>query len=135
MLRLTQQEVLDLFARVLSHYSGKAKIVTMKDDDGSPAMGKELMDADIQKLDDKIGEAKRELASARGNQDFIDAIRDYQPILKDAFTVYVEDLKSSRTEFLKRFGGSSLKTENLDGELRLAEQYLSDISAQHSRML
>ena len=93
------------------------------------------MDADIQKLDEKIEEAKRELGNTRGDQEFRDTIRNFQPLLKDAFTVYLTDLRSSKGEFLKRFGGSALKTENLDGELRLAEIYLRDISAEHSRML
>ena len=125
---MTALEVLELYRRVFSHYSDKARKTTFI---GDEQMGKEFFDADIDSIGQEIEKTMIELNAAHENQEFLEVMRDHRQLLQDAFSVYVTDLRQAKENFEKKFGGN-LSLKNIDNELKFAEEYGRYASGQGS---
>lgn len=121
------EEALNLFKRVLSHCVDKAKKAT-RTEKGDSLLGKEFLDMDISSFEKDTEEILRQLTNSRTNINFMEVINNHRKLLNDAFSTYITDLQASRVEFSKNFK-TSLKLENTDKEISLAQQYQSYVSA------
>jgi hypothetical protein len=119
------QGVLEMFDRVLIHYSKKAKEATLGDE-SKPRTGKAFFDADVRAIDEEIQKFKEELKVSHYSREFADAIGRHRKLASDAFSVYIADLKRAKVDFEKALGASPM-SNNFDRELEFVERYVGQI--------
>jgi hypothetical protein len=119
---MSEEDIPDLYHRVLTHYLSKAE--KLVNDDEIDHSGKGLIQSEVQRLRGEIADFEQRVETSR-DVEFKETLRDYKDLLLEAFPMYITDLEGSRGIFLKTF--KSVELRGLNQEIEFAKKGLDDI--------